>query len=112
MMIPMVAAKFNGDGTFYGAGGHGELGACMLSRGFNGVINTVAINKDQWNDGAVCGKCLMIQPSDKGIGTTPINSTIFATIDNLCPECHYGDVDIGMSGDGRWQITWDFIACH
>lgn len=32
-------------------------------------------------------------------------------VDNLCPECKFGDVDFGLGGDGRWRITWDFIDC-
>jgi len=107
-----VDAGFKGDGTFYGAGGHGALGACMLDPGFNGIGVTVAINRDQWDGGLSCGKCVRIQPSSLGIGMTPLLDEIVATIDNLCPECIFGDIDIGMAGDGRWQIEWDFVPCH
>jgi len=102
----------DGDATFYGAGGHGELGACMLPVGFNGVGNTVAINAAQWEGGASCGKCVLIQPSSDGLGMTPIAEPIHATIDNLCPECQHGDIDLGLNGDGRWRIKWEFVSCH
>jgi hypothetical protein len=42
---------------------------------------------------------------------TPIVGPIFATVDNECPECKYGDVDFGLGGDGRWRIQWDFVDC-
>jgi hypothetical protein len=112
MLIKTAAAAFQGDGTFYGAGGHGQLGACQLPVGFNGVPLTVAINQDQWEDGMTCGKCIRILPTSAGIGMTPIMTEMVATIDNLCPECVYGDIDIGADGDGRWQIEWEFIPCH
>ena len=103
--------SYNGDGTFYGAGGAGEQGACMLPRYFNNIENTVAINPYQYASGSACGKCVIIYPSEDGIGMTPIKKTIFATIDNLCPECKDGDVDIGLGGDGRWKINWEFVPC-
>lgn len=36
---------------------------------------------------------------------------IYATVDNLCPECAFGDIDLGLGGDGRWEMQWDFIDC-
>ncbi len=107
----VVNASFEGDGTFYGAGGAGKSGACMLNPGFNGVPITVAMNRAQYDGGSTCGKCVSITGKGEGIGMTPIIGPIIATIDNECPECKFGDVDIGMKGDGRWKITWDFIQC-
>ena len=85
---------------------------CMLNPGFNGVGITVAMNGAQFGDGSTCGKCIMATGSGSGLGTTPIVGPIYATIDNLCPECKYGDVDFGLGGDGRWQINWDFVDCN
>ena len=34
-----------------------------------------------------------------------------AIIDNRCPECAHGSVDMGESGDGRWPVTWHVIDC-
>ena len=28
-----------------------------------------------------------------------------------CPECVEGDLDFSMSGDGRWDIEWEFVPC-
>jgi len=120
MMIMMViimtttrgARAYEGDGTFYGAGGNGIHGACMLQPGFNGIDTTVAINHEQFEGGAACGRCLRVTGSGTGAGMTPILGPIYATIDNECPECKHGDIDFGLSGDGRWNIQWDFISCN
>ena len=34
-----------------------------------------------------------------------------AIIDNKCPECKYGDLDLGTSGNGRWPLSWKKIRC-
>jgi len=112
ILTPLYALAYNGEGTFYGAGGAGESGACMLPRGFNGVLNTVAINPFQYENGGACGKCVEVRCEGQGIGTLPPPPVLFATIDNLCPECKDGDVDLGLYGDGRWAITWEFVPCH
>ena len=28
-----------------------------------------------------------------------------------CPECSVGDLDFSKSGDGRWDISWNFVKC-
>lgn len=28
-----------------------------------------------------------------------------------CPECSFGDLDFSMSGDGRWDVSWQFVPC-
>jgi len=106
-----VFGEFQGDGTFYGGGGAGEHGSCLLPRDFNHVPLTVAINQEQYLGGESCGKCVRFHGQGQGLGTTPILGPFFATIDNVCPECRYGDLDLGMDGDGRWTIFWEFIPC-
>jgi hypothetical protein len=96
--------------TFYGMSGAAGAGACVLKPAFYAVGATVAINAAQWDGGAVCGKCVRITRMEAGI-TTPIKGPLFATIDNLCPECKFGDIDMGLGGDGRWRINWDFVPC-
>ena len=34
-----------------------------------------------------------------------------AIIDNLCPECASGDLDMGQDNGGRWPLEWKFIDC-
>lgn len=52
---------FHFQATFYGQGGAGQGGACMLERGFNGVGITVAINQAQWDGAGSCGKCIKVR---------------------------------------------------
>jgi len=83
----------------------------MLERGFNGVSVTVAMNPVHYQQGSGCGKCIKAWGKGDGVGMTPIVGPIYATIDNLCPECKPGDVDFGLGGDGRWKIQWEFVEC-
>jgi len=110
-MYFLVTQGYEGDGTFYGAGGNGQNGACMLVPGFNGVTTTAAINQHQYENGGACGKCIRVTGTGSGSGMTPIIGPLYATIDNVCPECSHGDIDMGLGGDGRWKIQWDFISC-
>lgn len=122
-----IIYAYEGDGTFYG--GDATLqgtNACMLRPNFNGVPNTVAINRPQFENGAACGKCVEVsleldsrgQPI--GLGVKPLPFKIIATIDNECPECSgqngkydidFGFINFGENFDGRWKIQWDFIPC-
>lgn len=111
MLLLVQSQAYSGDGTFYGEGGAGERGACMLPRYFNGIENTVAMNPFQFEAGGACGKCVVVHGEGKGLGMTPIMGPIYATIDNLCPECKDGDVDMGLAGDGRFNVQWEFIEC-
>lgn len=100
-----------GDGTFYGGGGAGDKGTCLLPKNFNKVKLTVAVAPDLFDGGAACGKCIKIWGEGNGLGTTPIIGPYYATIDNLCSECKSGDVDFGMDGNGRWKIHSEIIDC-
>jgi hypothetical protein len=102
---------YEGDGTYYGDGGAGAAGACMLERNFNNIRDTVAMNPYQFENGGACGKCIVVRGDGVGLGMKPIYGPIYATIDNLCPECKHGDVDLGLAGDGRFLIRWEFIPC-
>jgi hypothetical protein len=42
---------------------------------------------------------------------TPVIGPLYATIDNLCPECKSGDIDLGLQGDGRFLVNWEFVDC-
>jgi hypothetical protein len=110
MMVTMTQA-YSGDATFYGAGGAGEQGACMLPRNFNGVQNTAALNPYQFENGQACGKCVLVRGDGRGSGMTPVIGPLYATIDNLCPECKHGDIDLGLQGDGRFLVDWEFVDC-
>jgi hypothetical protein len=32
-------------------------------------------------------------------------------VDNKCPECKNGDLDMGENGDGRWPLKWKTVKC-
>lgn len=95
-----------GDLTYYG--GAGENGACsqtFVPAGFT----TVAINQAQWKGGAECGTCV------EGCFTNDFDDSgercFKAIVDNLCPECASGDLDMGEDNGGRWALQWKFIDC-
>eukprot|EP00611_Tribonema_gayanum_P032429 TRINITY_DN9687_c0_g1_i1.p1 TRINITY_DN9687_c0_g1~~TRINITY_DN9687_c0_g1_i1.p1 ORF type:complete len:215 (+),score=85.77 TRINITY_DN9687_c0_g1_i1:209-853(+) len=57
--------------------------------------------------GHYCGACVAgtIKQQD---GST---KDFKGVIDNACGTCGYNDLDFGIDGDGRYDITWDFISC-
>eukprot|EP00612_Vaucheria_litorea_P002025 CAMPEP_0171455436 /NCGR_PEP_ID=MMETSP0945-20130129/2333_1 /TAXON_ID=109269 /ORGANISM="Vaucheria litorea, Strain CCMP2940" /LENGTH=290 /DNA_ID=CAMNT_0011980679 /DNA_START=96 /DNA_END=969 /DNA_ORIENTATION=- len=98
-----LVSSYSGDLTFYG--GAGKKGSCSQNHVPPG-FKTVAINAPQYDDGASCGSCL------EGCYNKNGQTTCFkAIVDNLCPECSYGDLDLGESGDGRFDIDWNFTEC-
>eukprot|EP01113_Clastostelium_recurvatum_P024716 TRINITY_DN2951_c0_g1_i4.p1 TRINITY_DN2951_c0_g1~~TRINITY_DN2951_c0_g1_i4.p1 ORF type:complete len:411 (-),score=74.33 TRINITY_DN2951_c0_g1_i4:7-1239(-) len=54
--------------------------------------------------------CVSVQPTSHGSGAKPITPFI-GYVNNKCPECATGDLDLGMAGDGRWGIEWKAIEC-
>merc|ERR1719183_1116088 len=109
--IDMFEKEQRGEGTYYGAGGDSG-GACEDHRtggdkdlwGHNAI--TVAINKPQWYDGLACGTCLEVTSPRMGLNKA------FAIVNNLCPECHKGDLDFATNGDGRWNdLRWKAVPC-
>jgi hypothetical protein len=94
---------YEGDLTYYGGAGAG--GACSQKYVPPGYL-TVALNHDQFGEGHSCGTCL------RACVTKPSGVECFkAIVDNECPECTHGDLDLGISGDGRWQVSWSTIKC-
>ena len=116
-----IAGPFEGDGTYYGAGGS-IGGSCSLDR-TNSLnlasalnINTVAMNAPQYDGSEACGMCVMYRgtnPSCNTCGLTPILSAWqYAIVTNECPECKFGDLDQALNGDGRFTIEWYEIQCN
>jgi hypothetical protein len=64
------------------------------------------MNNEQYGNGAACGVCVEGCFSRNGA-----QECFKAIVDNLCPECKRGDLDLGWGGDGRWPLTWNYIAC-
>jgi hypothetical protein len=57
-----------------------------------------------------CGICIEGRGTGVGAGGNPVGK-FFAAVNNLCPECKYGDVDFAMNGDGRWKVEWKRVDC-
>jgi len=103
----------SGDGTYYGTQ-DGSGGACSIypSPSFvsNGVTK-VAINAPQYSGSLACGMCMQVNGNGKGSGANPIKGTFLAFVDDLCPECKTGALDLALNGDGRWDISWVAVDC-
>lgn len=121
LLLRTVVADFSGDGTFYGDNGYaGYCQGNVLAQGGQWPPNggswtglKVALNQAQilngkaWGNTEMCGKMLMVRGTGGGLGMTPISkSWQLAMVTNMCPECQYGSLDFGTSGDGRWNIQW------
>ncbi|KAJ3719877.1 hypothetical protein C8R42DRAFT_101846 [Lentinula raphanica] len=95
-----------GDFTYYEAG----LGACGSTNTAQDSI--VALNSDQWDNGAHCYKMVSLSYQGK---------TVTAQVTDQCPTCAYGQLDLtyslfaSLSGGDPNEIgemhggTWSFI---
>lgn len=104
---------FSGDGTYYGltSGGNCAMGPqSNLPHMYRSMV-PIAINNDQYDNSKSCGACLLVTGRGRGSGGRPIRGTFRAYIHDRCPECSRGDVDLSASGDGRWHVSWKFVAC-
>lgn len=80
-----------------------------------GVSTTVALNDAQFANGAACGLCIMYQGTGEGLGTTPLGTGdrwYRGFVNNRCPECSHGDIDLNIAGDGRWKARWYAVPCN
>lgn len=97
---------FSGEGTFYGYGGGGN---CSFPDP-NLPAMTGAMNQVQYDSSAICGACVRV---------TGPKGTLDIRIEDRCPECAFGDIDLAEDAfpyianviDGRVPITWKFIPC-
>ncbi|CAM9901943.1 unnamed protein product, partial [Hapterophycus canaliculatus] len=103
--------EYSGDATYYGYTTEGNCAYGGDTPGmYNGMI-PMALNAGQYGDSLMCGACVEGTASGSGSGSNPIPSTFKGFITDKCPECSWGDLDFSMSGDGRWDIEWNFVAC-
>ena len=107
-----TSGTFTGTGTwFLPASEGGSTGACGKKEGNNSMI--VAMNRPQYGNTSKkskwCGKKLKIK-GPKG--------TVTATVNDACPECKKGDLDltpkvfkkvIGDMNKGVGKITWHAV---
>lgn len=96
------SSLYQGDLTFYGgarAGGH-----CTSVYNYPG-FTTVAMNQEQYAGGKACGACVhACYTANSGS-----RRCFDAIVDNECPECSRGDLDLGESGSGRWPVEWSYV---
>jgi len=102
---------YTGDITSYGAMPENQFcGFKKNSWNYNGLM-TAAINNDMIDNSITCGMCAAVTYGDK--------STV-VLLDNLCPECKHGDLDLSHEAwnyltnnknYGREKAKWSFIDC-
>lgn len=101
---------FSGDGTYYGWTNGGNCAMRSLPSVYANM-QAVAINADQYAGSKSCGACVRFTGNGVGAGANPIVGTHIAYVHDQCPECHHGSLDLSRSGDGRFQIKFQFIPC-
>lgn len=111
-----VLALYNtittGSATYYGDYSNG--GACMLDPTppvGTGCKHTVAIAN--YMASKTCGMCVEVTGAGKGSGDAAyaVNGTRIVYVNNQCPNCPTGLLDFGLTGDGKWDITWKAVPC-
>jgi len=112
------STSYTGDGTYYGTadGGSCRLDGAHKPSWVTSAVVPVAINAPQYSGAQTCGLCLRVnstsgQPSTNGLNPISAFSPFTAFVDDKCPECHTGDLDLGKVGDGRWKISWTAVDC-
>jgi len=55
--------------------------------------------------------CISLTGTGTGSGATPVTGTRLVYVNNECPSCNAGGLDLGLSGDGVWTITWQAVPC-
>jgi hypothetical protein len=123
--VTNMSVKQVGDATYYGQDPDQDAkGACSFNENFantmstsawtTGTMVTIAMNHDQFNGGKGCGTCIMYRGIGGGVGVTPPSTTqwTMGIVNNQCPECHKGDIDQNINGDGRWRVEWFAVPCN
>lgn len=96
-----------GEGTGYGGGPGGQCSFPLPDD-----LPIVAMNHTDYAGSQACGACLEI--------TRPgTDRKVVARVDNRCPECAPGDVDmsdpaffqLGTYQEGRFPISWKYVPC-
>eukprot|EP01125_Pyxidicula_operculata_P022273 TRINITY_DN900_c0_g2_i2.p1 TRINITY_DN900_c0_g2~~TRINITY_DN900_c0_g2_i2.p1 ORF type:complete len:960 (-),score=228.16 TRINITY_DN900_c0_g2_i2:22-2625(-) len=55
--------------------------------------------------------CIEITGTGTTSGANPITGTILAYVNDKCPSCPSGGVDLSASKDGVWDISWKAVDC-
>ncbi|KAH9118883.1 hypothetical protein AeMF1_008180, partial [Aphanomyces euteiches] len=114
--LQVTAGTHSGDGTTYGDGDP-ALGNCALMKYLpSATAYHVALNNDQYDSGANCGRCVKLSCTDSRCKNT---APVVAQIVDRCPECKQGDLDMSLQlwnavtgyPSDRVKITWDYVDC-
>lgn len=97
---------FQGEGTFYGYAGGGN---CSFSHPYSKLFSA-ALNATQYKGAVLCGACILL---------TGENGSIPLSIEDQCPECKHGDIDLDEDAfpliadkiKGRVPVSWSIISC-
>jgi expansin (peptidoglycan-binding protein) len=114
-MYPVdYTTTYTGDATYYGAYTSG--GACTLDPTppvgtGSSIWTTVALATNLWAGSEACGMCISLTGNGVGSGASPVTGTHIVYVNNECPSCGNNGIDLGMSGDGVWDITWNAVPC-
>lgn len=123
--MPQYGQKYQGRCTYYGTPpmAPNTHTHCHLPNSYMGM-RTIAMNADQYDFSKVCGMCVRVHGSGKvcpngvdpgdnscGLGHDPVSGTFEAVVTDELWERGYGDIDMGMHGDGHWPVSWEPIPC-
>ena len=97
----------SGKGTFYSYGGGGNCSFPTPDE----TIYTAAMNASDYDNSSACGAYIKVTNTDT-------NQSITVRIDDQCPECSKGDVDLDKTAfakiaaieTGIIPISWHYVA--
>lgn len=128
---PIDGSVYSGWGTYYGTPPmapnthvHCHLPNIDQTNKYNGAVRTIAVNADQFGGSAACGMCVEVwgsgkmcdggvQGHDCGLGQqhNAIQEKFLAVVTDELWERGYGDIDIGVHGDGKYPVKWKPVRC-
>ncbi|CAM9985233.1 unnamed protein product, partial [Choristocarpus tenellus] len=103
---------FKGETTFYG---ESTVGNCAIRHPVPRMYDDkipLALNGPQYRNSQMCGACVKGRVTSNGNGNSPVTGHFEGYIMDQCPDCNHGDLDFGISGDGRWKVEWEFGKCQ
>ncbi|KAF4320449.1 hypothetical protein BBO99_00005467 [Phytophthora kernoviae] len=111
------AEYYSGDGTTYTLSAVSSGNCNFMSAISIATTNYAALNNDQWDDLANCGRCAQVSCVDSRCAD-PTATAIVQIVDR-CPECKLGDLDLSPtvfntitgSDPSRLKIQWQFVDC-
>lgn len=105
-----LAPSGSGDATYYGGTDNGHCSLSPVPAQYGNRI-PVAVGPDTYARSAGCGACLAATSAGVGAGADPPPAAFDAYIADECPKCAAGDLDLGVPGDGRWDVAWRVVDC-